>query len=303
MNSSKAVPTSMVQWVAFWTLALAWGSSFLFIKIGVSVVGPFTLVTGRFFIGAILVGLLILFRGESLQFQRGDYLKMAILAFINTALPIFLISWGEQSIDSGLASILNSTVPIWTIILAHLSLHDEPLVARKIAGVLVGFAGVIVLVGFGGSDSGSLIRLGELAVIVAAIFYAIASIFVRRYLSHIPHNPLIFITLTFATLMTAPFMIMVEGIDESLIQPKALMAMSWLGIVGTALAYQIYYRLIAWWGAGRATTVTYTFPVVAVLLGIVFLQESITRELVIGGGLILAGVMLANQKRRRALVP
>ncbi len=222
---------------------------------------------------------------------------MAILALINTALPIFLISWSEQTIDSGLASILNSTVPIWTIILAHLALHDEPLVARKIAGVLVGFAGVIVLVGFGGSDSGSLIRLGELAVIVAAIFYATASIFVRRYLSHVPHNPLIFITLTFATLITAPFMIIVEGIDESLIQPKALIAMSWLGIVGTAFAYQIYYRLIAWWGAGRATMVTYTMPVVAILLGIVFLGESITRELVIGGGLILTGVILANQKR------
>lgn len=297
MNSSKAMPTSTVQWVAFCSLALAWGSSFLFIKIGVSAVGPFTLVTGRFLIGAILVGLLILFRGESLHFPRSDFLKMASLALINTALPIFLISWGEQSIDSGLASILNSTVPIWTIILAHLALHDEPLVGSKIAGVLVGFAGVIVLVGFGGSDSGSLIRLGELAVIMASIFYASASIFVRRYLSHVPHNPLIFITLTFATLMTAPFMIMVEGIDESLIQPKALIAMSWLGIVGTAFAYQIYYRLIAWWGAGRATTVTYTFPVVGLLLGIVFLGESITKELVIGGGLILTGVILANQKR------
>ncbi len=297
MSNSKAVPTSTVQWVAFCSLALAWGSSFLFIKIGVSVVGPFTLVTGRFLIGAILVGLMILVRGEALQFQRGDFLKMAILALINTAMPIFLISWGEQSIDSGLASVLNSTVPIWTIILAHLALHDEPLVARKVTGVLVGFAGVIVLVGFGGPDSGSFIRLGELAVIVAAILYATASIFVRRHLAHVPHNTLIFITLTFAALMTAPFMIIVEGVDESILQPKALMAMSWLGIVGTAFAYQIYYRLIAWWGAGRATTVTYTFPVVAVLLGIVFLGETITKEMVIGGGLILTGVILASQKR------
>lgn len=293
------MPKPMIQWLVFSALALAWGSSFLFIKIGVTYVGPFTLVAGRFLIALVAIALLSWKQRVKLPGSLGRWLRILFLGLINLALPITLISWGEQTIDSSLAAVLNSIVPILTVALAHPLLADERLTRKKLLGVVLGFAGVVILVGLPTVDgnAGSPFA-GSLAVAVASLSYALASIYVRRFLRDVPHTQLVLVSLVSALLTMTIMMLAVEGLPNRL-HPRALLAMVWLGLVGTAFAYQLFYRLIAWWGAGRATTVTYTFPVVGVLLGIVFLGEALTVQLVVGGGLILAGVVQASRGRDR----
>ena len=289
------MPRPIIQWLVFMALSQAWGSSFLFIKIGVTYVGPFTLVAGRLLIALAAIALLSWKQGAALPGSRKRWLQLLFLGLINLAFPIYLISWGEQTINSGLAAVLNSTVPIWTVALAHPLLRDERLTRRKLLGVVLGFAGVVILVGLPTSagNTGSPFA-GSLAVAVASLIYALASIYVRRFLRDVPHTQIVLVSLISALLAMTIMMLAVEGIPNRL-HPKALWAMAWLGLVGTAFAYQLFYRLIAWWGAGRATMVTYTFPVVGVLLGIVFLGEALTVQLVAGGGLILAGVAVASR--------
>ncbi len=290
------MPKPIIQWLVFTALALAWGSSFLFIKIGVSYVGPFTLVTGRFFIAIVAIALLSWRQGAALPMSRKRWLQILLLGLINLAIPIALISWGELTIDSSLAAVLNSTVPIWTVALAHPLLTDERLTRKKLLGIVLGFAGVVILVGLptGAGNVGSPFA-GSMAVAAASLVYALASIYVRRTLRDVPHTQLVLVSLISALLSMTILMLAVEGLPTRL-HPRALLSMAWLGLVGTAFAYQLFYRLIAWWGAGRATMVTYTFPVVGVLLGIVFLGEALTVQLVVGGGLILAGVVQASRR-------
>ena len=290
------MPKPMVQWLVFTALALAWGSSFMFIKIGVTYVGPFTLVAGRLFIALVAIALFSWKERAALPESNKRWLQIFFLGVINLALPITLISWGEQTIDSSLAAVLNSTVPVWTVALAHPLLIDERLTRKKLLGIVLGFAGVVILVGLptGSGNTGSPFA-GSLAVAAASLSYALASIYVRCFLRDVPHTQLVLVSLISALLIMTVLMLTIEGLPNRL-HPRALLAMAWLGLVGTAFAYQLFYRLIAWWGAGRATTVTYTFPVVGVLLGIVFLGEVLTVPLVVGGVLILAGVVRASRE-------
>src|SRR3989304_6711596 len=133
------------EWVVFFALGLIWGSSFLWIKIAVQEVDPFTLVSWRLLFGTLGMVAVIVWKRPSFPPQRSIWLALAVLGIINTALPFVLISWGEKSIDSAVASVLNSTVPLFTLVIAHLFLHDEPITARKSVGLLIGFAGVLVL--------------------------------------------------------------------------------------------------------------------------------------------------------------
>src|SRR5574337_574210 len=168
------------EWGAFALLGLIWGSSFLWIKIAVQETGPFTLVAFRLLFG--LIGLLLVMWQQKQSFPRD---RRTLLAFLfmgafNTAVPFTLISWGETRIDSGLASILNGAVPLFTIIIAHFWLHDEKITLPRILGLIIGFIGVVILVGrdFGPQGLRSSI-LGQLAVLAAAICYATAITFSR----------------------------------------------------------------------------------------------------------------------------
>ncbi|MBF8255260.1 MAG: putative membrane protein [Anaerolineales bacterium] len=173
------------DWVTFWTLGLIWGSSFLWIKIALDNVGPFTLVAWRLLIGVAGLALVVLFRRPT--FPRGlrIYGLLALLGVTNTALPFLLISWGEQSIDSAVASILNGTVPLFAMVFAHFALQDDRMTRARVAGLILGFLGVIVLM------SGDLVPgearaggLGQLAVLVASILYAFRPVHLDRGRRH-----------------------------------------------------------------------------------------------------------------------
>ena len=292
------------EWGAFSLLGLIWGSSFLWIKIAVSEIGPFTLVAFRLLFG--LAGLLVIMRLQKQSFPRNRRVLLAYLFMgaFNTALPFTLISWGETRIDSGLASILNGTVPLFTIVIAHFWLHDEKITLPRIAGLFVGFIGVVVLVsrdldprGLGGN------LWGQIAVIAASICYATAITFSRKHLRNQP--PVV--QSTMILLIADAFLWIATPLAERPMHLPALpmtwFALAWLGLLGSCLAYLLFFFLINAWGPTRASLVTYVFPVIGLILGIVFLKEVADWRLIVGSLLVVGGILVVNFIRRPQPAP
>jgi drug/metabolite transporter (DMT)-like permease len=173
------------HWIVFITLGLIWSSSFLWIKIGVQEIGPMALVAYRMLFGALTAILIAMY--QKVQWPR-DWKTWGIYAILgptSLAIPIFFISWGEQAIDSAVASILNATVPLFTIVIAHFWLHDDKMTVQKALGLLIGFAGVVVLLSEDLLTSSHNSVIGQAAVILAALFYAWSSVFARRTTQHV----------------------------------------------------------------------------------------------------------------------
>jgi drug/metabolite transporter (DMT)-like permease len=283
------------DWVTFWTLGLIWGSSFLWIKIALDNVGPFTLVAWRLLIGVAGLALVVLFRRPT--FPRGlrIYGLLALLGVTNTALPFLLISWGEQSIDSAVASILNGTVPLFAMVFAHFALQDDRMTRARIAGLILGFLGVIVLM------SGDLVPgevrtggLGQLAVLVASILYAFSTVFARKNLHGLSPVVQSFVPLVVADLFIWTGAVAIEAPVLAPTSGLTWFALVWLGLLGSCVAYLLLFTLLHRVGPTRTTMVTYVFPVVGLVLGIVFLQEPVTPSLLIGAAMVVAGILVVN---------
>jgi drug/metabolite transporter (DMT)-like permease len=292
------------EWAAFWLLGLVWGSSFLWIKIAVAHVGPFAVAAIRQFIG--LAGLAVVVAIHKQRFPRGPRTLLAyvVLGVLQSALPFALIPWGETKIDSGLAAILNGTMPLFTILIAHFWLHDEKITPARLAGLVMGFAGVVVL---GSRDltpeglHGT--AWGQAAVLVATLSYAAAGTFSRRYLRGEP--PLVQATMVVfigdALLWSA-----VAAAERPLrlpAVPVAWIALAWLGLLGSCLAYLLYFYLIGAWGATRASLVTYVFPVIGLVLGITFLGERVDWHLALGSLLVVGGIFVVGRPPETAPAP
>jgi drug/metabolite transporter (DMT)-like permease len=292
------------DWGAFALLGCIWGSSFLWIKIAVQELDPFTLVGWRLLFG--LVGMVVVVGLVRPTFPRGarSWVFMAILGITNTALPFVLISWGEKTIDSGVASILNSTVPLFTLLVAHLFLHDDRITLPKVLGLLTGFAGVIVLLLRDlqpGSLSGSL--LGQAAVILGAIAYAGSSVFARRTMREVSPMVQAFVPMVAADASVWAVATQAGNPGRLPSMPLTWVALLWLGLLGSCTAYLLYYHLLHSVGATRTTMVTYVFPVVGVALGVLFLREQADWHLLVGALLVVAGIGVVNLPARPALVP
>jgi drug/metabolite transporter (DMT)-like permease len=289
------------QWSAFALLGLIWGSSFLWIKIAVQEAGPFTVVAFRLLFGLIGLSVVMVLQKQSLPRQPRILLAYLFMGVFNTALPFTLITWGEIHIDSSLASILNGTVPLFTIVIAHFLLYDEKITLPRLAGLLVGFLGIFVLVSRDfdpGRLSGSL--WGQAAVIAASISYATAITFSRRHLRNQPPVVQSFMVLLIADAlmwMVTPF------VERPMVLPATAMgwlAIVWLGLLGSCTAYLLFFYLINSWGPTRASLVTYVFPVVGLVLGILFLREPVDWRLLAGSALIVGGIAVVNMKARAA---
>lgn len=287
------------EWAAFCLLGLIWGSSFLWIKIAVAEIGPFTLVAFRLLFG--LIGLLLVMRwqGQSLPRQRKVLLAYLFMGVFQTALPFVLISWGETRIDSALASILNGTMPLFTIVIAHFWLHDEKITLPRVVGLIVGFIGVVVLVSRDfdpQSTHGSI--WGQLAVLAATVSYATATTFSRRYLRGQPpvvQSTMILVVAGTLLWLAAPI---VERPLRLPALPITWLALAWLGLLGSCTAYLLFFYLINAWGATRASLVTYIFPVIGLILGILFLSEVADWRLIVGSLLVIAGIVVVNLRLR-----
>lgn len=289
------------HWIVFVLLGLIWSSSFLWIKIGVQEIGPMALVAFRMLFGALTALSIAAFMKVKWPRDPRTWGIFAILGPTSLAIPIFFISWGEQTIDSAVASILNATVPLFTLVIAHYWLHDDRITAQKTVGLLVGFAGVVVLMSKDLLASEHSSVIGQAAVILASLFYAGSAVFARKYTQHVAGLARGALPLVTATI----FMWILGPLAERPFEFPSLaltwIAALWLGILGSGLAMIMFYYLIHEIGPTRATLVTYLFPVGGVILGVLFLNELLSWQLLAGTVLIILSLAAVNWRPRAAL--
>jgi drug/metabolite transporter (DMT)-like permease len=280
---------------AFILLGLIWGSSFLWIKIGVEEMDPATLVAYRISLGALAMLVYARLTGEKLPRTFRELLPMAALGMIATALPFFLITWGEQYIDSGTAAVLNSLTPIFSLILAGTILHTESVTFVRILGLVTGFAGAALLASREFALRGDPLALfGVAAVTVAAISYAGGASVSKAMVHGTPRNVVAAGNLTFGAIYIWIFTLISGANPAFPSQADSIFALLWLGLLGSFFAFVLLYFLIAHLDATIASMVTYLFPVVGVTLGVVFLGELLDARLVIGTGLVVIGIVVVS---------
>ena len=280
------------DWLTLAFLALIWGGAFFFIGVAVRHVQPLTYVWLRLTIAALGMWGFVAFKGEKLGLPRSAWASIVLLAVLNNALPFALFGWGQTHIASGLASILNATTPIWGVVVAHFLTHDERMTARKIAGVLLGFGGVVVMIGPALLSNIGTSGFAELACVTASLSYALAAVWARRFRKQ-GISPLSVTTgqLTAGALIMLPVSMIVDKPWTHAFPPlTAWGAIAALALLCTAFGYVLYFRLIATSGATNALLVTLLVPPVAILLGGLFLGETLAPQDFAGLGLIALGL-------------
>jgi len=286
------------HWIIFLLLGAIWSSSFMWIKIATQEIGPFMLVAFRVLFGLLFGLVVILIQGASWPRGLRTWTPLIVIGIVDIAIPFFLISWGETTIDSGIAAILDATVPLFTIVIAHYVLHDDKITTPKMAGMLLGFAGVVILLSKDAGDSHSSL-LGQGAVILASIFYAGSAVYIRKTTEETSGvwrgtGPLVSATaaMWLATLVFERPVKMPElGITW--------VALLWLGIMGSGVALIMCFYLIHEIGPTRTSMVTDLCPLGGVLLGSSVLHEELTWQLITGAVLIIASLALANWQPAR----
>lgn len=285
----------LLPYLALIGLALIWGASFLFIKVAVRDMSPEVLLLIRSASGFATLAILISLMGRPLfgPGWRSRLIPFAIMAVTNAVIPWIAIAWGEERISSGLASVLNSTTTLWTAVLIYWVVPSERPSAVNYAGVLLGIAGVVVLVypdlaarGISGSF------LGAMAVVVAALSYAINALYQRRKMKHVSVFEISLGQLALSVLFAIP--IAAPTITHVHVQLVSIAAVLALGAGGTGIAYLLYYYVMNSLGAVRAAGVTFLVPITAVFWGALLLGERFSVPAVIGMIVILAGVVLTN---------
>ncbi len=297
-------------WAGFWLLALIWGSSFLFIRIGTEQLAPFQLVFIRTGIAAIGLNLVVYLRGKHLPVDWRSIGDLIVLGVVNTVLPFALITWGETHIESGLASVLQGTAALFTLVIAHFTFADERISLRKLVGLVFGFVGVVVLASR--STAGDVVKsdstmhlLGQLAVIVASFCYALGGTYSRKAMRQ-RLDPVVVAagSMTVAAVLSgsiawlSPILGGPAPISLGQLAPQVLGAVLALGLVNTFGAYLIFYPLVSVLGAARTSMVTYVIPVIGLVLGVIFLDELVDLRLVIGTLMVVGGIGIVNLSLR-----
>ena len=291
MTSPISLTMGLREWTLLLVLSLLWGGSFFFVGVAVQDLPPLTIVALRVSLAAVGLWCVVLILGLRPPRQWQVWLAFLGMGTINNAIPFSLIVWGQTQIASGLASILNATTPLFTVVVATCLLTDERATPLKVLGVVIGFLGVVVMIGLPASSEPTP-WLPQLAILGAAMSYAFGGVYGRRFKALGVHP-----ILTAAGQVTASGLIMMP-IAMSLEGTQALSAasaQSWGAILGlallsTSLAYIIYFKLLESAGATNLLLVTLLVPGSAILLGILFLNESITATQLAGLGLIALGL-------------
>jgi drug/metabolite transporter (DMT)-like permease len=285
------------DWLTLLALGFMWGTSYVFIRLGVETLPTFTLIAARLGIGLALLVTVVFLAREALPRSPRIYGHLVVMAVINIVLPFYLITTAERSVDSSLAAILNGSVPLVVIVLAALVLHDEPLTLNRLAGLLVGYLGVIVLVSHNLFESSSQSSLeGELALIGSTICYGAGGVYARHNMRGIrPMIPALF-QVAFAFVIVAVIALATENPLGITWTPNAVLAVVWLGLLGSGLAYLANFRLLSRIGATRTSLVAYLLPVVGIVAGALVFQEQVDARVLAGTALILGGVALVNSR-------
>jgi drug/metabolite transporter (DMT)-like permease len=298
--------SSLKVWAAFWGAAVFWGTSFLWIKLGLTDWDPYSLVAFRLLVASVLFGVVLLIQRPRIRIPRKQAWVFPLVALMNPCLPFLLISWAEVRIESGIASVLNATVPLFTLGFAPLLLPDERPTWRTFVGTFVGFIGVAVL--FSGQVSGDALHstegmIGQLAVLLACFLYSVSSVLLRRFSPAV--SPLVQ-----AALLNGLACIFVWGnaLARGTVTPPPAnvnwIAVVWLGALGSFAAYTLGMYVMSKRGATQLALINFAYPMLGLVLGIVFLNEAFQPRLIAGGLLILGGIALVQKRKKKlAAVP
>jgi drug/metabolite transporter (DMT)-like permease len=293
------------DWLLLVVLSILWGGSFFFAKVAVRELPPLSIVLGRVGIAALTLHLLVLANGQRMPRDPKLWRDFIVMGLLNNAIPFSLIFWGQKEIASGLASILNATAPLFTVLVAQLLTRDEKATAAKLLGVALGMLGVALMIGLDVASGLGAHLVSEIAVLAAAISYAFAGVFGRRFKGQ---PPLIVAAgqLTGSSVLILPLALMVDR-PWTLPLPSVTTcgAIVGLALLCTALAYVIFFRILGRAGATNLLLVTFLIPVSALLLGLAFLGESLNAHHLIGMALIGLGLAAIDGRllRRMRVVP
>lgn len=299
MPHREPVPrTSLALTARDWTLLVAlsgvWGASYFFGKVAVADIGPLTVVLGRVALAAAILYAVIRYRGIAVPATGADWRGFFMMGLLNSAIPYSLIFWGETRIDSGLAAILTATVPIFTVIVAHFWTVDERMNPAKAAGIGLGMAGVVVIMGRDLETIGSGSGLAKLAIVGASVSYAFSGIYGRRLKGKSP------LVLAWGQMCAATviLLLLVLVVDRPWASAawtaEAVLSVIALATLCTALAYMIFFRLLATVGATNTSLVTFLIPVSSLVLGTLVLDEPLVAVQLLGMLLIVAGMAIID---------
>lgn len=278
------------EWLLLVMLSVLWGGSFFFIKVAVQDLPPLTIVLGRVGLAAIALTAFVYLSGQQMPTSPQVWRAFLVMGILNNLIPFGLIVWGETQIDSSLASILNATTPVFTAVLAHRLVPEERLTAARFVGVGFGVGGVVVLVGSEVLRGLNLQGLGQLAILGAALAYGCAGIYGKRF-QQLPSAVAAAGMLICTTIVTLPLVLLFdhpETLKPGIAAWGALLA---LGLLSTAIAYLIYFHVLAVAGATNASLVTFLIPISSLLLGILLLGERPSGNAFVGMALIFVGLV------------
>jgi drug/metabolite transporter (DMT)-like permease len=281
-------------------LALIWGSAFLWIKLADRGFSPVDVTLARLVLGAAVLWLIVLARREPVPRVPRLWVHIVVAALFANALPYLLFAVAEQSVNSSTAGIINATTPLWTVILALAVRHQKTVTSWQAAGLIVGFAGAVLIFAPWSTGTG-IASAGGLECLAASMSYAISYIYMDRYLARRGISP---VTLSACQLLAAAVMLAlalaVTGAPTPHFTAVSIAAIAVLGFIGTGVAYVLAYQIITREGATVASTVLYLLPVVAIILGVLVLSESVTATILAGIALVLGGVALTRRRASRA---
>jgi drug/metabolite transporter (DMT)-like permease len=293
------------EWAMLCTLSVLWGGSFFFTGVALGELPPFTIVVLRVGIAAVILNVVVFATGLRMPRDGRTWLDFFGMGLLNNAVPFCLIVWGQTHIASGLAAILNATTPLWTVIVAHLLTSDEKMTGNRLLGVIVGFVGVVVMIGRDALEGSGANVVAQLAVLAAAVSYAFAGVYGRRFKRMGTASMLTAMgQLTASTVMLLPVALLVDH-PWTLPMPGGPVWGAVLGIasLSTALAYVLYFSILATAGATNLLLVTFLIPVSAILLGSLILDERLGPTHFLGMACIGAGLAAIDGRLLRLVRP
>ena len=290
------------EWGMLILLSIFWGGSFFFVEIALRAFQPFTVVFLRVTIAAVILVGVVYLRRQRLPSSFRTWGAYLVMGALNNTIPFCLIVWGQTRIDSGVASILNATTPIFTVLLAHMLTSDEQLSIRKITGVLTGLLGVYIMMAPELKDGFSWRGLGQIAILGAAVSYSCAGIFGKRFkdTSPVVNSAGMLIC---SSIMMLPLFIITTPFGRLNPSMDAIAAVFGIAIISTAMAYLLYFRILASSGATNVLLVTFLIPISALLLGVGVLGEVIHVWEYAGMGCIFLGLIFIDGRLLAKLNP
>ncbi|NKX46254.1 DMT family transporter [Roseibacterium sp. KMU-115] len=277
-------------------LATIWGASFLAIKIALGELPVLTLVAHRVVWAALILWGYVLWRGLAVPRDAATWGALLTMGVLNNVVPFTLMAWGQQFIETGLTSIFNAATAVLGVLVAAAVFADERLTGRRLAGVLIAFAGVSIAIGLEALGGLDLRSLAQLAVLGGALSYACAAAWARARLGHLRPQVAAMGMLTGASLVMLPLALAVDGPVALPRAPETWAAIAWFAVAGTALAYLLYYRVLAVAGSGNAMLVTLLIPPVAITLGWLVLGERLAPSALVGFAVLAVGLLVMNRR-------